>query len=557
MLQASQATTDTKLFNIITGGRLGLFLLLLAAVLFSPNGPGSSETRLHLFSQLLGAAFFFTILFTIWHRNTGPDQRLNSIQMVVDVLMVSFTVMLTGGFRSGFSFLYVFLIVTACLLGGRVLGAVAALFSTVGYAVVSFLTLSDATDISSAAYSFFINMAAFNVTAVLGIWLAQRLRNTEQELTDAAAAVARMEKIQHHLAESMRSGLIMVDGDGTIIFCNRSSKEILGPAMERCCGLKFSDIWPEMEGLTGDGAEQEPVQRKEIRFYGTDQKEKILGVSTFPVLDQKGQSLGYGVIFQDITEIIVKAEYLHRMDRLACLGEMAAGLAHEIRNPLASISGAAQFLAEGDYISAEGKRLLDIIFRETSRLNRLTNSFLLYGRPTRETVELINPAHEVDEIVDLLSRRRNLPDAEIEVDIPEDVTLETEPNQLRQILVNLLLNAWQALASEGGRISVIGQQRDKVLELRIKDNGCGIDQEQINKIFNPFFTTKPDGTGLGLAIVQRLVHDLGGEIKAYSNPGKGTEFIMTLPLASVEEKNTEVLNETVKADDGSLIAATV
>ncbi len=523
--------TDRRLFHIITAGRLILFILMLAAVWFNPSASGSPDTQVEHLSMLLGAAFLATTVFSLWHRKTGPDLRLSVAQMLVDVLLISLAVRFTGGFQSGFSFLYVLSIVTACLLGGRGLGAVAAFLSTVGYAAVSFFTPEGTVHLSAAAYSFFLNMAAFNITAVLGIWLAQRLRHTEQELTDAAATVARMEKIQHHLADSMRSGLIMVDDTGTIMFCNRSSREILGPAMVDCGGLKIADVWPEMEGLAGGGEGKKTVQRQEIKFSGPDVKEKILGVSTFPVVDHNGVSLGYGIIFQDITEIIIKAEYLHRMDRLACLGEMAAGLAHEIRNPLASISGAAQFLAEGDLISQEGRRLLDIIFRETSRLNRLTDSFLLYGRPTRESVELVNVADEVEEIVDLISRRRNLPEADIRVDIPENAVLETEPNQLRQILVNLLLNAWQALPARGGRIDIIGTVDSSSLGLSIQDNGCGIDSEKLNKIFNPFFTTKPDGTGLGLAIVHRLIHDLKGRISVESTPEQGTDFVLTLPLA--------------------------
>ncbi len=528
--------SDRRLFHIITAGRLLIFLLLLAAVWLNPSRPGFSDAGLQQLSMLLGAAFFFTTIFTLWHRRTGPDPRLNAVQMCVDVALVSVTVLFTGGIQSGFSFLYVPAIVTACLLGGRILGAVAAFLSTTGYAAVSFMTPGALQNMGYAAYVFLINMSAFNITAVLGIWLAQRLRHTEQELTDAAATVARMEKIQHHLAESMRSGLIMVDGTGTIIFCNRSSREILGPAIKRCRGLKLADVWPEMQGLAWDNADGESVQRQEIKFSSPDVQEKILGVSTFPVMDQDGRSLGYGIIFQDITEIIIKAEHLHRMDRLACLGEMAAGLAHEIRNPLASISGAAQFLAEGDFISPEGRRLLDIIFRETSRLNRLTNSFLLYGRPTRETVEQVSAAAEVEEIIDLIGRRRHLPQAKVEIDIPDSAVLETEPNQLRQILVNLILNAWQALPEEGGCITVSGMVQDGTLELKIIDNGSGISSRDLDRIFNPFFTTKPDGTGLGLAIVQRLIHDLGGEVSAASGPDTGTEFRIVLPLAGATEE---------------------
>ena len=149
----------------------------------------------------------------------------------------------------------------------------------------------------------------------------------------------------------------------------------------------------------------------------------------------------------------------------------------------------------------------------------------------------------MEEIIDLVSRRRNLPQAEIRVDIPDSAVLETEPNQLRQILVNLLLNAWQALPQQGGRITVSGSVDSGALELRIADNGSGISSRDLERIFNPFFTTKPDGTGLGLAIVQRLVHDLGGEIRAISTPGKGTEFIMTIPLAGAAGEDEPELLE--------------
>ncbi len=527
---------DRRLFHIITAGRIILFMLLLGAVCYVPLNIHIPASRSQLLYSLIAAAFFFTTIFTAWYRKTGPDQRLNSIQMSVDVMLVTMTVLVTGGYQSRFSFLYVLAIVTACLLGGRVLGAVAALFSTIGYAAVSYYTLENPANLNDAAYNFFINMAAFNTTAVLGIWLAQRLRAAQKELTHAEAAVKRMEKIQHHLADSMRSGLIMIDEAGKIIFCNRSSKNLLGPAMENCCGLKIDEVWPEIRDLAIGKGSNGTAQRQEIKFSSPDVQEKILGVSTFPVHDQDNRPLGYGIIFQDITEIIIKEEYLHRMDRLACLGEMAAGLAHEIRNPLASISGAAQFLAESESLSLQGRKLLDIIFREINRLNGLTNAFMLYGRPSKESVEKVNVAAEVKEVLYLMERRKELPQASIEIDIPEDAVIETEPNQLRQILVNLILNAWQALPRQGGTITVRGRMTEDSIELHIADNGSGISSEDIERIFNPFFTTKPEGTGLGLAIVQRLVSDLGGEINVSSTPGQGTEFEITLPLATAEEE---------------------
>ncbi len=534
-----------KLFTLITAVRLTVFMLLLGAVWFNPVGASCLTGSLEQLSMLLGTAFLFTVLFTIWYRISGPGRWINFWQTLADVFLVSLAVFYTGGFRSSFSFLYVLAIVTACLLGGIVPGAVAALLSTLSYAAVCFFTPGAVENAGEAAYSFAVNLAAFNMTAVFGVWIAQRLRRTEAELSSVAAEMARMEKIQQHLADSIRSGLVMVNGDGRIIFYNRSAVNILGSSMRDSHGKSLSEIWPELDSIERNIEKNSAVQRREIRFSGPDIKEKILGVSTFPVRDEKNVSLGFGIIFQDITEIIVKEEQLHRMDRLAYLGEMAAGLAHEIRNPLASISGAAQVLAESDFIPPEGRRLIDIISRETGRLNRLTNSFLLYGRPTRETVELVDVNAEMEEIVELIGRRRNLPQADIIADIPGDAVMETEPSQLRQILVNILLNAWQSLPEQGGRITISVKIRDEMLELVIRDNGCGISPADMKRIFNPFFTTKAKGTGLGLAIVQRLVHDLGGTIDIRSEVGRGTEVVLKFPLAEDErqEEGTEERQE--------------
>jgi signal transduction histidine kinase len=243
------------------------------------------------------------------------------------------------------------------------------------------------------------------------------------------------------------------------------------------------------------------------------------------------QHFGYGIIFQDITEIKAREERLQRTDRLAALGEMAAGLAHEIRNPLASLSGAAQFLEESALLQPEERSLLQIISRESDRLNDITKSFLLYARPEEKKILNISLLEEIESVLSLVKQRKKLPEADIKIDVPADLQFEVDPSQFKQVLLNLLLNAYQALPHEDGRISIKGTTGvgDHIV-LKISDNGSGISPDNLSRLFNPFFTTRADGTGLGLAIVHRLVHEWGGDITVSSEQGKGSVFTLNLPI---------------------------
>jgi two-component system sensor histidine kinase PilS (NtrC family) len=243
----------------------------------------------------------------------------------------------------------------------------------------------------------------------------------------------------------------------------------------------------------------------------------------------------FWIIFQDITEIKAQQERLKLIDRLAALGEMAAGLAHEIRNPLTSISGAAEFLNHAGLILPEGQRLIEIIQKESERLNKLTSSFLLYGRPEKKKAEKLFLAEEISSILILLHQRKKLANADVDLDIPKELCLTIDPDMFRQVMLNILLNAFQAIPEGHGKIMISAGNSDHKVHVSVKDNGKGIDSEAIKKIFDPFFTTKPEGTGLGLSIVHRIVTELGGQIAVQSTPGKGTSFDIVFPQ-SVQEQ---------------------
>lgn len=523
--------STTRMIRWLSAGRLAILTLLLGLTYLGTRHESDFAPSLIPLSLLLAAAYLLAACYTVWYRWGRYLTILIWTQIVLDVVLVTLAVLWTGRTGSPFTFLYPLIIVTASFLQGRVGGTASAILSTGSYAVLC-LWMTSQGGPTHKAYMFFLNMAAFNITAALGFALGQRLQHAQLRLSEAEGDLRRMEQIQRHLARSLRSGLLTVDQEGRLTSFNQAAAEILGPQLATGFGRPLGKVWlAGAELLPSTEGEEDTSSRRELTHQTHSGTSRHLGVSTFPLTDEQGQHLGYGLIFQDITKAKARDERLQRMDRLAALGEMAAGLAHEIRNPLASLSGAVQFLSESRMVHPEGERLLQIIARESERLNHLTETFLLYARPECKRGQSVSLGKEVQAIVALVTQRRGLPPAELHVTVPEDVFALIDRNQLRQILLNLILNAYQALPAAGGTITIQADRESEGLILTISDNGKGIDPENLPHIFDPFFTTRPEGTGLGLSVVHRLVQACGGEIHAASQLGSGTTFTLHLPVA--------------------------
>ena len=526
---------QTRLFLSVTAGRLLIFALLVAAAAFFP-GSFSASVQTNYLSLLLGCAFLLTLVWIYWFQKRGLSDSLKSFQTVSDVLLASLAVYLTGGIDSRITFLYSIAIITSCLLGPGRMGALSALLSTLFYALVCILTSNHVTGMEEAAFTFFLNMGAFNTVALLALYLSKRLKTAEDRLQATAEDVHLLEEIQKHLANSLKSGLITVDVNGSVLYYNIAAQQILGKLVLNSYGKSIEEVLPGTEKLLATCYEEFGAdKRKEIEIE-TEGGKAILGISCFQIRDNQGGVLGHGLIFQDITEIKAQEERLKLIDRLAALGEMAAGLAHEIRNPLASISGAAEFLNQSGLVMPEGQRLLSIIEKEAARLSDLTSSFLLYGRPERKLPQRIRLKAEISAALILLRQRKKLKQADVEIDIPEELEIQADGDMLRQVMINILLNAFQALPPKGGKITISAWKEGKDVCIEIRDNGSGITKESLKKIFNPFFTTKAEGTGLGLSIVHRIVTEFGGKINVDSTPEKGTSFLITLPAGENENE---------------------
>ncbi|MBA4394895.1 MAG: hypothetical protein C0407_15190 [Desulfobacca sp.] len=259
----------------------------------------------------------------------------------------------------------------------------------------------------------------------------------------------------------------------------------------------------------------------------------ILGFSITRVKESQSHGIGQILSFKDISQIKVMEEHLREMDRLAMLGKMAAGIAHEIRNPLASISGSIQVLKD-DFREEGTERLLKIVSREVSRLDSLMNDFLAFAKPVQVMESRLELSEFIQEIVELVKKHKEVPPTITwELNIKPNLFVNVSTGELSQVFWNLLMNALQALSAEG-KITIGVQQYEEEpdkdwIEIKIRDDGPGIALNDQTKIFEPFFTTKDQGTGLGLSIVQKIISDRGGRIRVDSSLGQGSEFIILFP----------------------------
>jgi two-component system sensor histidine kinase PilS (NtrC family) len=281
-------------------------------------------------------------------------------------------------------------------------------------------------------------------------------------------------------------------------------------------------------------------QREEIEHVSRDGERKIFGFKSVPFTDNEGNRLGVIIDFQDLTRLKMMESELKRADRLAAIGGMAARLAHEIRNPLASISGSVQLIAQGGGVADQDRKLLEIVLRETDRLNGLIGEFLSYARPTAPVLARLDLGSLVDSLLALLQGDARFAAVEVRKGVPPTLTVAGDPGQLEQVLWNLLVNAAEAMPGGGiidisacGPLPYPEFAMEQATRITVRDSGVGMTEDERKLIFEPFFTTKQGGTGLGLATVYRIIEAHGGRILVDSAKGEGTSFTVLLPVVPV------------------------
>ncbi|HWS71226.1 MAG TPA: ATP-binding protein, partial [Thermoanaerobaculia bacterium] len=377
------------------------------------------------------------------------------------------------------------------------------------------------------------NFAGFYATALLTSYLSEKLQKTSKELDANRQNLAELRALNQNVVESIPSGLITISSYGTASFVNPAGTQILQLAVDAILGRHVVELGfftaEEWEVVRGDLTTGAVVRRENTSFPGTGDP-RTIGFAVTPLQTLEGKSAGYTLIFQDLTEMKRLEAELRLKDRMAAVGELSAGIAHEIRNPLAAIAGSVQVLKKSGSLTSQEQRLMSIVLKESERLNKTIAEFLRFVRPQEKMAREFDIAASLAETLDLLENSSELrADHVIRRAIePPSFSIVGDSDQIRQVFWNLARNAVQAMAA-GGILTVSTVVDGDEYEISFTDSGHGMSELDLQRLFQPFRTNFPSGTGLGMAISYRIVQEHGGRIDVSSREGVGTTIMVSLP----------------------------
>jgi len=510
-------------------------LLLGGTILFQLRSPGLAPPPalpplyLLVILSYIQAAFSAALLPRI-----KGTRLFTQAQVAWDLFFAFSLIYLTGGIDSPFAFLFILVILSASVFWSRkelllVASASAILYGSLldlqfyGYLPDIGQYTPQFIESRSVFYAVFVNVIAFFLTALLSGMLAERLRRSQQALFRREVDYAELESLNRAILASIGSGLLMINSQGRIRSFNRGAERITGYTLEDVYDWDIREIFP---GFAVFDEEFHIVKRGEASFRGKDGTSKVFGYASSVVQGEVDAAPGLLVTFQDLTRLKEMEEELKRADRLAAVGQLAAGMAHEIRNPLASISGSVQLLMEGEHVSEQDRRLMRIVVKEAERLSGLLSDFLFYARPASPKCEVTDVSALLDELTDMAGADPRFAAVTIAREYGARVQMVLDRQQMLQALWNLAINGAEAMP-EGGQLYLgIGPAAGTLF---VEDSGEGVPESLRGKIFDPFFTTKERGTGLGLATVYAVVDAHGGKVEVSPGRDSGSRFVIHLP----------------------------
>jgi two-component system sensor histidine kinase PilS (NtrC family) len=548
-----------KRLVILMGARLALSLVSLGiAVALEAAGWIYSPAEWRGFYGTVIFALVATIGYGLILRRVRRVERFAALNIATDIAIVSALVHLSGGSDSPFAFLYVLVGVYGAILlersgalacavaGGLAYGAVL-LAGQRGWLPLRTIGPSDPPPMLLGMWV--INAGGVVLVAWLASLLSAELRRAGEALEQRTSDLSRLQTLHERTVESLKSGLLTTDLEGRITSLNSEAERITNRDRARTLGLDVEAVLPGIrDHLVADSEDGEAGisnSRGRMPYRATDQTLRHLGIGTYVLRDGEAEAEGHVVIFQDVTDVVEMEANLRQSERLAAIGELSASIAHEIRNPLAAISGSIEML-QGERVgqeeSADSAHLMNIALREVGRLDNLISDFLRYARPGPLNPETVQLREIITDVIKMFDASQS--DAiEIDLAVEDGLAVFADAGQLRQVLWNLVLNAAEAMP-DGGRLRVSartlagrdsqggspgdrrGQEGEEGkagwLEIAIADDGSGIPQSKLDRIFDPFFTTKQTGSGLGLATVHRIVENHGGIVRLESKLGVGT-----------------------------------
>ena len=508
-------------------------LLISAFAIELALKPGQTVRPLFL---LTAGAYGMVLLYAALDRWLRGTPVFIYVQLVGDAAVVTAFVRITGGLESPMSFLYLLPIAVASMLLYRRGGLVLACASFAMYA--GLIVRADAGSRFGEPwrvwYVLVAHAVAFTAVALLASYLSERVRVQNRELDLREGAVARLQALNENIIASIHSGLLTTDLSGQINFMNRGGAEITGRPQDAVEGRPVMEVLG-VEPAVLDDVLAQLRSRRRVRFERTatvaSGAKVFLGVAASVLKDSAGEPLGYIFTFQDLTDVHAQEQHERLKERMAALGQMAAGMAHELRNPLAAISGSVQYLKGSLKPQGETLDLMDIILRESQRLDQTIKDFLTFARPGRFAPQRVDLVRLVEDHLKLLRKSRELTGAHrVETRYGAgEVWCDVDPNRMKQVVWNLSTNALKAMPHGGALTIAVGSGGEDEVRLAFTDEGVGMDDRMRDGYFQPFRSAFDEGTGLGAAIVYRLVEEHGGRIDLASEPGRGTTVEIVVP----------------------------
>jgi len=498
------------------------------------------------FYLLTGLTYALTLAYAFAYPRFRHSPAFASLQIFGDILLTTVVVIITGGVVSNFSFLYVLSILTASTILYRRGAMLAASLSWIAYATMVLVLnqglLPEATPPGTpervsekrVTYALFAHLVGFLAVGYLSSAISEKLRETGEELAERREDLAALQVLHRNIIDSIHTGIVTTDQNGILTFMNGAAERITGHPLVSQVGKSIAGFLGEeetfLERISGELSGRRRY-RFEKPFRSAGGKSLFLGIAVSVLRDQGGSARGYIFIFRDLTEIKALEEELRLKDRMSVLGRMAAGMAHELRNPLASMSGSVQMLRKELHLNPEQAELMGVILEESHRLDQTIRDFLLFARPSPFHPGPADLAQVLSESLALLRNSAELrADHSIHTDFnPPKIPFVFDVNQMKQIFWNLAKNSLKAMP-DGGELSIrIDRPEGHGPVIMFADQGIGMDSGEVQRFFQPFETAFPDGTGLGLAIVYRNVQEHQGRLFVESEPGKGTRFTIRLP----------------------------
>ncbi len=549
MPQRTETQNAVRWLIIMRAGLTTLLLVSVGGVRLWGNLPFGFGP----FAAVVAASYGLSLISWILSRWLGASARFAEVQIYLDILLETLLIYVTGGTFSLFAFIYLFSILATSIVVAPRKSFVSATVSVLChgflldmqfYRVIlpigEFAARQDV--VAEGSFTILLisaNACASFTVAYLATYLAEQLRQVRWQARRTEANLAELQVLHEDIVRSVSSGLVTFDRDGRVLTANRTVEALSGRSQRALRLQPWDGVFQQAPSFPHLWEDLRTGLRAPYRFPASlaraDGATIPIGVSASVLRRGSGEAVGVICSFQDLSDIKRMEAQVRHADRLAAIGRLAAGLAHEVRNPIASIRGSIEVLRQNLKPQGADRRLMDIVLRESDRLDGTIAEFLEFSRPRRLQPVPTDLTQMIDEVLLLLAQQagealrtaREYPDGTVKAYV--------DPAQIRQALWNLCRNAVDAMP-QGGTLRVVARhsraadpEHWPVVEIVVEDSGPGVASEHLPHIFEPFYTTKPDGTGLGLAIVHRIIQEHEGEIRVENREGGGARLVVVLP----------------------------